>query len=320
MEEMIKDAKPDLVHIHEVFPFISPWILRTASHLGIPVVMSCHNFRLICPTAHLISRTGFCELCTGEREYWCTLRNCRKDIFESLAFTIRSIVARKFGLFKRTITTYIALSEFAKRKLTQAGYAEDKIRVLPNMVPVPSAPAEVKSGTYFAFVGRVSAEKGIDTLIAAARLIDSPIRVAGDCSGTRDALQNCPGNVHYVGFVKGQELEHLYQNARCLMLPSKCIEVNPLVVAEAMSYGLPVIASEVGGIPEMVKDGETGFLFRAGDHIQLAEKMKLVWQNPQLARQLGQAGRDKATREYSEAGYFERLMAIYGEAVQRGRK
>ena len=122
--------------------------------------------------------------------------------------------------------------------------------------------------------------------------------------------------MEFAGFLDTQKMAAFYRNARFLVLPSKWFEVCPMVIIEAMSNGLPVIASRIGGIPEIVEDGVTGVLFEPGNSEDLAEKMKLLWENPELCRQMGTAGRKKAIREYGEDVYYRRLMDVYQRAIE----
>jgi len=316
MEKMLRDNPPDVVHVHELFPFISPWILDVCQRRDVAVVMSCHNYRLTCPTAHHFFRDAPCELCAGGREYWCLLKNCRGNVFESAAYALRSMTARKLGLFTKNVTLFLALSESIKHNLVGAGCRKERIYVLPNFVSIPNSAINASRGTYFAFVGRVSPEKGIDTLLAAAEHTKLPVRFAGDYSLMADTVETAPANTIFMGFVKRGDLDFFYRGARCLILPSTCFEVNPLVVCEAMSYGLPVIASRIGGIPELVEDGKTGLLFEPGNPKELSSKMKLLWESPDLCKQMGQAGREKVVREYKEDVYYKGLIAIYRKALQ----
>ena len=142
------------------------------------------------------------------------------------------------------------------------------------------------------------------------------MRLAGDYSRMPDTLKEAPPNVTFAGWLNRAQLVGFYRNARFSVAPSVCFETFGLVGAEAMSYGLPVIASKIGGLPEIVEDGVTGLLFEPGNAEELADKMKLLWDNPDLCRQMGQAGREKAMREYNEDVYYERLMAAYQRAIE----
>lgn len=301
-------------------PLISPSVLVACQQFGVPVVMRCPHYHLICPIGLHLRNGAVCELCCGGREYWCVLKNCRGNIFESVGYALRSTVARKRRLFLDNVTYYLPPTRFVKRRLSDAGFPQKRIIVLPNMVCVPDSGVDVFYGKYVAYVGRFSPEKGIQTLLTSARQIGLPVRLAGDYLSLPEVLKAAPPNVQFTGHLNQNRLVEFYRNARFVVIPSICFDVSPLTAAEAMSHGLPVIAAKIGGIPELVEDGVTGFLFEPTDSEDLTSKMKLLWENPDLCRQMGKAGREKAIREYSEDKYYRRLMAVYERAVQAGVK
>jgi len=308
---------PDVVHVHNVYPLISPSVLVACRKSDMPVVMTCHNYRLICPTGVFFDEGEICERCNGGREYWCVLKNCRENIFESIGYALRTAVARKFLLFKDYVTLFIALTEFAKNRLIKAGFPEECIVVVPNMVSIPDSAIDPSGGRYVAFVGRMSSEKGVDTLLeAAARVPEVGVRLAGDGPIKPQLAEKAPRNATFMGWLHKAQLASLYRKARFVVVPSICFETFGLTAAEAMSHGLPVIASRTGGLPEIVEDVVTGFLFEPGNAEELADKMKLLWESPNLCQEMGQAGREKAIREYSEDVYYERLMAVYKKAIE----
>jgi glycosyltransferase involved in cell wall biosynthesis len=184
------------------------------------------------------------------------------------------------------------------------------------MVPVPETVKENSSGKYIAYAGRISPEKGIDTLLTAAGRTGLPVRIAGSTSGNLEFDEMTPPNVSFVGFLDRDRLAGFYQKARFSVVPSICFETFGLVAAEAMSYGLPVIASRIGALPEIVEDGVTGFLFTPGNSEELAGKMKLLWENPDLCRQMGKAAQEKVTREYGQDLYYRRLLETYRRAIE----
>ena len=161
------------------------------------------------------------------------------------------------------------------------------------------------------------AEKGVDVLLAAAaRLPDVPFHLAGDGTLLADLKAGALANAHFVGSFGRAEIAGFYQNARFLVVPSKWFEGCPLVISEAMSHGLPVIASRIGGLGEYVQDGVTGLLFEPGNSADLAEKIRLLWTNPELCRRMGEAGQQKARQELNEDLYYKRLTAIYEQAIE----
>jgi len=305
--------RPDIVHFHNLYPLISPSVLAACRRFDIPTVMTCHNFRLVCPKGLLLDN---CERCRDGAEYWCVLKNCRGDIFESAVYALQNMVARKWRLFRDNVTMYISPSDYIKNRLVRGGFPPERITVIPNMVSLDASASRNSHGAYIAYAGRISSEKGIETLLSGARRTGLPLRLAGDYSPMPDVLETAPPNVEFLGPLSREQLSQFYRNAHFAVIPSICAEVFPLVAGEAMSHGLPVIASRTGGLPEIVDDGVTGFLVEPGDAGELSEAMKRLWENPVLCRRMGRAGRGKAQREYSGDAYYGRLMAAYRKALE----
>jgi glycosyltransferase involved in cell wall biosynthesis len=317
MSELIRMESTDIVHVHNLYPQLTLSVLSACRYAGVPVVKHIHDYHLTCPVTSHLRDQKVCVLCCGGREYWCALKNCRKDVFESVAYAIRSGVVRAFRLFTANITLFIVLTRFAKEHLIAQGFRENKIVVLPNPVLLPKFSVDPSLGEYAAFVGRITPEKGIDTLMKSiAQVPQLPIRIAGEGPLLPQIAKNSPNNVTFVGMLNRTELVAFYKKARFVVVPSVLFENCPLVISEAMSHGLPVIASRIGGLPEIVEDEVTGLLFEPKNPEDLANKMRLLWENPSLCRQMGLAGREKAIREYSEDVYYRRLLAVYRKAIK----
>jgi glycosyltransferase involved in cell wall biosynthesis len=313
---LIRNTPPDVVHVHNLYPLLSPSVLTACRRAGIPVVMTCHNYRLICPIGVYIRNGKTCEAFCHDREYLCFLRNCRGNFLESGAYALRSAFARRFKLFEENVTIFITLTQFAKDCFKKSGIPEEKIMVLPNSVNIDYGQStQVNKKEYIAYVGRISPEKGIETLLKAARVTGLPVRIAGDYSTAEGFVTSAPSNVTFVGFLSGETLGEFYRKASFLVFPSICNEMFPLTLLEAMQVGLPVISSMIGGLPEIVNNGVTGMFFEPGNSKDLANKMRLLWHDHALRLQLGQAGREKFLRDYSEDLYFRQLMAIYEKAI-----
>lgn len=312
---ILESVKPDIIDLHNIYPFISPSVLVACRQFKVPVVMRCQNYKQICPISFHFRNGKICEKCTGGREYWCILKNCRNNIFESVSYALRTSAARKWRIFKNDVTYYIPPTEFVKNRLVEAGFSPNRISVVPNMVSLPDTGINVSPGEYVAYAGRISPEKGISTLLAAAKRSGLPLKIAGDYSLMPETVKAAPFNVRFVEELNRDQLAKFYQNARFSVVPSIWYEPFGLVIAEAMSCGLPVIASKIGGIPEIVEDGVTGFLVEPGDPEDLSSKMKLLWENPDLCRQMGQAGRKRAAIKYSEDAYYKNIMNVYRKAI-----
>jgi len=318
MAQHLREHRPDVVHAHNLYPLLSPSVLAACRQAGVPAVLTLHDYNLVCPSFYHLHRARVCERCCGGREYWCIVQNCRGDIFRSVGFALRMAVARKFRMFHDNVTLFVALTQFAKQRLVEAGFQPDRIAVLPNSVAIPDAPCNPERGEYVAFAGRLSQEKGVATLIAAAARTGLPVRIAGDGPLRSELSASAPQNVAFVGRLDRAGLLDFYRHARFTVVPSIWFEVCPLVISEAMSHGLPVITSRIGGLPELVDEGVTGLLAELGNADDFAAKMQTLWDSPELCRSMGQAGREKARREYGEEVYFTRLLEIYQRAIALG--
>ncbi|GMU93332.1 MAG: glycosyl transferase [Candidatus Hydrogenedentota bacterium] len=316
MASSLHAFKPDVVHVHELYPHHSPWVLVECRRAGVPVVMTCHDFRLTCPVATHLRKGRACESCANGATYWCALKNCRGNLLESLAYASRSAVANLFRLYRDNVSLFITPSEFLRDRLVYAGYPEERFTVIPNMVGDVSEAADPAEGEYIAYAGRIAPEKGVHTLLEAARRNRLPVRIAGGMNSTIKE-ESAPVNVTWAGHLDAIKLTAFYRGARFLVTPSLWYEAFGLVVAEAMMHGLPVLAAQGGALPELVEHGVTGLLFTPGDSKDLSRKMQALWHDPDLCRRLGHAARIKALRMYSAAPYYARLLTAYQFAVAR---
>ena len=264
MQEAIARFKPDVVHSHNLYP-LSPSVLDACHAENVPVVMTVHNYRLACPIGVHFVRGANCERCRGNREYHCFLNNCRGSRQESLAYAARGWAATRLGWFKRNVTRYAASSQYLKDYLIDEGFPADRIDVVHNMIAIPDTQSDAGAGSYVAFCGRLSEEKGIPTLIEPARrLPDVSVRIAGT-GELLDALKRAaPPNVAFIGMIYKPTLVAFYRGARCVVVPSVCYETFGLVAAEEMSQGIPPIVSRIGGLQTLIVDGGSGLHFAPG--------------------------------------------------------
>jgi glycosyltransferase involved in cell wall biosynthesis len=318
VRQRISSFRPDIVQVQNVYPMLSPSVLPAIRRLGFPVVMRCSNYRLVCPSGLFLSHGQVCERCLGGREYWCVLRNCENSIPKSVGYSVRNFAARILRLFEANVTMFYAQTEFQKKKLVEGGIPAERIDTIPNMVEIPECPNGAVAGGYVGFSGRLSPEKGIKTLLDAAKNCRQiPFRLAGHFGRMPDAEKDKPANVELLGYLDESRLDRFYRDSRICVTPSVWYEGFPGVIIEAMLRAKPVICSRIGGMPEIVDDGVTGLLFNPGDSKDLAAKIEWLWTHPDLCIEMGRAGREKAVREYSPARYYERLMNTYSRALKR---
>ena len=310
----LKARRPDVVHAHNLYPWISPAALIAAKRADVPVVMTVHHYGLTCPVLTHFRHGHVCTDCVTSNELSCVRNNCRDSHIESALYALRAAVARRMRWFLDHVSVFIALSEFSKRQLVAAGFPAERIVVRPNMVNVMAAPPAFTEGDYVAYAGRITYEKGVDLLCDAARTANLPLRIAGDASGWPHLQNKHADHVKFEGVLRDAALDSFYRNARMLVVPSRWWEVCPLVVLEAMNMGVPVLAARTGGLPEMIEDGVSGVLFAPGQRSDLVGKMRELWNDAPLRRRCVDAARIRVAEKYGAETYFSDLMSIYSLA------
>jgi len=297
---------PFVLHVHNLYPLFSPAVLVWARRRAIPVVYHCHNYRLTCPVETHFHAGRTCRKCLEGGLGWCLVRNCRGNLAESAAYALQNLQARRSGIADGLVAAFIAPTRFTRDWLAAAGVPAAKLALLPYPVPAPETAADPARGEYVAFAGRCAPEKGLGMLLAAAKRTGLPLQVAGATPSGGVAR-----GIVWRGFLRGAELESFYRGARFLVVPSLWFETFGLVAAEAMAHGIPVVASRIGALAELVEDGRTGSLFSPGDADELAEAMLRLWRAPERCRRLGAAGREKILRLCHPDTYYAGLMDLY---------
>ncbi|CAG9168802.1 glycosyltransferase family 4 protein [Cupriavidus pinatubonensis] len=316
-ETILKAFKPHVLHAHNTFPLISPSIFWSAHKYGIPVIQTLHNFRLHCPQATYLRNGVICEDCLGSIPWRAAVHGCyRESRLQSGVLAAMQTFHRAIGTWSDKVTRYIALNNFCRNKFIEGGLPADRIRVKPNFCEFPPPAHEDRSG--FLFVGRLSQEKGIATLRSAARLEAIPINVIGD-GPEKDSLADIP-SLACLGKLPPQDVRQHMCRAEALVMPSNCYEGFPMVIVEAFAAGLPVIASRLGSMLELVEEGSTGLLFEAGNAEDLAAKMRWAAQNPERMREMGRKARATYEPLYSAKRNYQHLIGIYREAIESKRK
>lgn len=318
--DKLQRFKPDVVHVHNFFPQISPSIYDACLDEGVPVVQTLHNYRLICPGAMLMRNGKICEQCITGSPYQAAWYGCYRGS-KAGSLVVAHMVAqhRQQGTWQHKVNRFIALTDFAKGKFVEAGFPADKITVKANFMydPLAESPRINPATPGFAlFVGRISEEKGIKTLLKAWSTLDDKtlLKVAG--AGPLDDLLAGKNNIEALGLQNSDEISHLMQQAAFLILPSEWYEGFPLVLVEAFAHGLPVLASNLGSMTDIIKDGETGLLFTPGDADDLARKVKWLLNNPLKAQELGENARRTFLSKYTPEQNYAELMGIYEDAIE----
>jgi glycosyltransferase involved in cell wall biosynthesis len=318
---LIERFKPQVAHAHNVYHHLSPAIFQTLKAAGVPTVMTAHDLKIACPAYTMLSHGKVCEKCKGGNITNVVLNRCAKG---SLALSglllVETGVHRALGLYRNYLDRIAVPSRFYLDKFVEWGWPREQLIHIPNFVDPSFLADEARAeGDYFLFAGRLSPEKGIHTLIEAVALTGQRLVVAGsgpDEAMLRQRAEQLGAAVEFVGHVSGPALRQLIGAAKALVLPSEWYENAPVSVLEAYGLGRPVIGADIGGIPELVRDGETGLLAQSGDVRSLAAVLsRMEGLGATRRAQMGAAGKAWVSVEFSAHAYRARMTELYGELV-----
>ncbi len=323
LAKVLDEFKPDLIQVQNLYPLLSPSIFKPIKQRKLPIVMRCPNYRLFCPNGlcYDYKSEQVCEVCLGGHEWNCVRRNCEKSLFKSLGYALRNIAARKTGRILRNVDMFIVQTEFQKQKFVAQGIPAEKIGILPGIMPQMETPSEWLQGENITFIGRVSAEKGIEEFLAAARqLPDYPFVVAGAYNEMENLLESSPANVKWLGFQSGEVLRQIYLNSRIVVIPSRCYEGFPNVIVTGMMLKRPIITVSHGAPGSVITDGKNGMLFTPGDGNMLAEKIAELYPDIGRCKTMGEAGAAEAEQKYTRKKIWQTLEEIYQQAINLNSK
>lgn len=322
IEKLIKTFKPGIAHVHSIYHQISPSILQVLKKYDIPVVMTLHDYKLVCPNMLLFRDCKICEECRGSYFYRAVINKCVKGSrLASLICAIESTYHRLARKYIDNVDVFISPSNALKNKFVEFGFPGEKIKVVNNFFTPSIGSLDKTEEDYILAAGRISPEKGYKTLIKAMQgNPDIILKIAGDGPELQKIveLKQSLGlqNVELLGFQSKDKLNQLMANCRFFVIPSEGYENAPLVILEAFSFGKPVIGSNLGGIAELITDDVTGTLFRPGDHIDLSNKIKLLWEKPDKVLDMGKNAK-KASNFYNIENHYKEINKIYNLALER---
>lgn len=318
LSALIERFRPAVAHAHNVYHHISPSVFETLNREGIPTVMTTHDLKLACPAYKMLAPDGICERCKGGKIYNVLSNRCIKDSVPlSGLVLVETMVHRALGLYRNKVDRLVSPSLFYREKLAEWGWDASRIAYVPNFVDAAGMRSDWEEGDYFVFAGRLGHEKGLATLVRAAAISGERVVIAG--TGPQEAAlrllaHSLDAPVEFRGYVSGEPLQRLIGEAKALVLPSEWYENAPMSVLEAYGLGTPVIGARIGGIPELVREGETGLLARSGDAEDLAARMsELASVGSQARRRMGAIGREWALKDFSPHAHRDRLLDLYRE-------
>jgi len=312
---LMAQHRPELVHFHNTFPLLSPACYRAAREGGAAVVQTLHHYRLLCPGTLIERGAAPCESCLGRALAWPgILHGCyRASRSATAALAAMTALHRAAGTWNHAVDVYIALTQFARARFVEGGLPAAKIVVKPNFV-WPDPGAGEGSGGYALFAGRLSQEKGLPALAGAWKLLDGrpPLKAAGD-GPLVQTLAGVPG-IELLGRQPRENILALMREASFLVFPSVCYEGLPMAILEAFACGLPVIASRLGAMAEVVEDGRTGLLFTPGDSADLAAKIEWAASHPAELGRMRREARVEFEARYTAGRNYQALIEIYERA------
>ena len=320
LSALIAESRPDVVHFHNTFPLISPSAYYAARKHRVPVVQTLHNFRLLCANANFMRDGRVCEDClTRSLPFAGVLHKCYRNSRTASAGVAAMVTLHDaLGTWRNMVDVYIALSEFARSKFVAGGLPQHKIVVKPNCL-TDDPGLGLGQRTFALYVGRLSPEKGIATLVSAWERIGDrlPIKIVGEgpeAARVRDAAREFPG-IELLGAEPRARVLSLLKEASVLVIPSICYENFPVVAAEAFATGTPVLVSDIGSLPSIVESGQTGVLFRPGDATDLAEKVMWLVGHPAELDAMRPRARVEFERKYSACVNLTLLLRAYRRAL-----
>lgn len=328
LRALLAEWHPDVAHLQNIHAYLTPSILPELRRAGVPVVQTLHDYKWLCPDSSMLRPDGcICGACAGRAFRHCIAGRCKKGSLAASAMAAAEGYYHRFRHASSMIDAWISPSAFLRDTFAAHGLDAGKIRVIHNPYPGGGCDAlALRDGGYGLYVGSLAAIKGVGTILKALKDVpgDRLHVVGGGSPEEENALKaravelGIADRVSFLGRLYGEALRHEQAGARYGVLPSICNENFPYSVMEMLAIGKPVIGSAIGGIPELVRDGETGLLFPAGDAPALADRMRRLSGDASLAERLGRGGKLFVSEECSAGTHFDRIMDVYQSVGAKG--
>ena len=322
IKKEIKEQKPDIVYIIHFINKLSPSVIRGAKMMGLPVILRLSDYFLLCPRFDFLYQKKICEECLVSGYKACIKRRCVKDSL--LASTVR-VFSMKFhrliGVYN-DVDIFITPSNFLRKKLVENGFDNEKIHCIPTFTLNNTKIENLNIGTYGLYFGRITEEKGVDTIVKAYEMLPNySVKIVGDDT-TSEAkrlkkyiLEKRLQNIEFLGFKSGVELENIIEGARFTLIPSIWYDNLPNTALESFQFSKPVIASNLGSLPELVEDGVNGYLFKAGNAVDLTEKIKRL-DNEELVKKMGKESKSKLENKFSSSAHYKELISLFKNYIK----
>ena len=319
LRAVLVTQRPDVAHFHNTFPLLSPSAYRACRQERVPTVQTLHNYRLICPGALLMREGRPCELCIEGSVLSSIKHGCyRSSRSATTVVAAMSTLHRARGTYRTDVDRYIALTEFARHRFVRGGLPGDRIRVRPNCL-MDNPPVGHGGGRFALYVGRLSAEKGVQTLVDAWSGIDYPLWIAGDGplrSALEAAAHRCGAQIRFLGYQTREQVLSMMRDATMVVIPSECYEGFPVTVLEALASGTPLAVSAIGALDEILQSPDNALKFPPRDPIALRATAMQLLADTELRAAMRTMNRSLFERRYAAATALNSLLAIYAEIVQ----
>jgi glycosyltransferase involved in cell wall biosynthesis len=319
VKRVLQNSSPDVVHVHNYFPLISPSVFYACKKMNIPVVHTLHNYRAVCPSALLMHDGKICEKSIKHSGWWAVKKKVyRGSLIGSFILTCMVELHKRLGTWQKQVNCFIALTQFSKDMYIEAGWPEHKISIKPNFIedPFNGESTISKQGGYGIFVGRLSEEKGIDNLLHAWNTIEYPLKVIGD--GPLKHLVEKSNNpyIEYLGLKDKCDVINYIKNADFLIMPSIWYETFGMVIIEAFACQTAVIVPKLGSLQTIVSDELTGVHFDPFNYIDLSEKINYLVENISLAQVMGANARSEYLSNYTPEINYKELFDVYQNTIK----
>jgi glycosyltransferase involved in cell wall biosynthesis len=325
MEQVLRAFRPDVVHLHNIYHQLSPSILRPAGRARVPTVMTLHDYKLACPTYRFLDTHGICEACLPRRFWNPALRRCNRGSLAASTLSGVELTVHTFAGAYGPVHRFACPSRFLEAKMRAGRVYPERLRWVPNYVDASAIATKSVPGGNVVYAGRLSEEKGVDVLLEAlARAPELRADVVGD-GPARDSLAGLAPSlgvedrVRFRGRLAAADVHEAMREAAVVVLPSRWYENMPITVLESFAAGVPVVASALGGMPELIEDGVDGILVPPDDPLALASALRSLVSDPSRALRMGAAARAKVERDHRPDLHLQRVHALYAEATDAAR-
>lgn len=320
LEALVKATSPDIAHLHNFSHQLTSSILLVLNKYNIPVAQTLHDYQLICPNYKLFCKGQVCEKCRGDNFYQAVVNKCvRGSYWASLLSVVEQYLANYLN--KKYINVFIATSRFLFNQVKGWSRENNNLNLvyLPNFIDLSFwQEREVEISDYMVYLGRLTEEKGVRTLILAVnKLPKVKLKIIGDGPLKSELARIAALNIEFLGYKNPTEIKNLVGQAKFMIIPAIWPENNPISVLEAMALGKPIMATDLGGLPELVDEGKGGWLYRPGDVDNLSEKIKLLYFDLDKIKQFGAYNRAKTAKEYNAAKHYRQLISIYEALIKQ---